>query len=105
MGVLNALSESQSTTPVIVQTSQGGIDTVVSAVRAGAVDFCVKSVSMERLKVSIQNALKVGAMEQVVKTIRKSSHGTFIFDDMVGSSQSVKTPGRENHGKWRGYRL
>ncbi|NRB29109.1 MAG: sigma-54-dependent Fis family transcriptional regulator [Rhizobiaceae bacterium] len=90
MGVLSALSEDQSAVPVIVQTSKGGIETVVSAVRAGAVDFCVKPVSMERLKVSIQNALKVGAMEQVVQKIRKSSQGTFTFDDMVGSSPAME---------------
>ena len=31
--------------PVIVQTAQGGIDTVVGAMRAGAFDFVVKPVS------------------------------------------------------------
>ncbi|MEP0941277.1 MAG: sigma-54 dependent transcriptional regulator [Rhizobiaceae bacterium] len=90
MGVLKALSEMEAAIPTIVQTSKGGIDTVVSAVRAGAVDFCVKPVAMERLKVSIQNALKVGAMEQVVQKIRKSSQGTFTFDDMVGSSPALE---------------
>lgn len=90
MGVLKQLRENQISVPVIVQTSKGGIETVVSAVRAGAVDFCVKPVSMERLKISLQNALKVGAMEQVVKTIRKSSQGTFCFDDMVGSSTTME---------------
>ena len=90
MGVLSALSERQIDMPVIVQTSQGGIETVVGAIRAGAVDFCVKPVSMERLKISIQNALKVGAMEQVVQKIRKSSKGTFGFDDMIGSSQAME---------------
>ncbi len=89
MGVLNVLHEKQIEVPVIVQTSKAGIDTVVSAVRAGAVDFCVKPVSMERLKISAQNALKVGAMEQVVKKIRKTSQGTFNFDDMIGASPAM----------------
>ena len=35
--------------PVIVQTAQGGIETVVSAMRAGAFDFVVKPASPERL--------------------------------------------------------
>ena len=38
--------------PVIVQTAQGSIDTVVKAMRAGADDFVVKPVSPERLKIS-----------------------------------------------------
>ncbi len=43
--------------PVIVQTAHGGIDTVVTAMRAGAVDFVVKPVGAERLQVSLRNAL------------------------------------------------
>ena len=66
MGVLGKMRELGIDKPVIVQTAQGGIDTVVSAVRAGASDFCVKPVSYERLKVSIQNSLKLGAMEDAV---------------------------------------
>ncbi|MGI9363873.1 MAG: sigma-54-dependent transcriptional regulator [Rhizobiaceae bacterium] len=89
MAVLRSMEELQIQLPVIVQTSKGGIDTVVSAVRAGAVDFCVKPVSVERLKVSIQNALKVGAMEKAVATIRKSTTGTLMFDDMIGESPAM----------------
>ena len=44
--------------PVIVQTGQGGIETVVKAMRAGAFDFVVKPVSPERLLSSLANALK-----------------------------------------------
>ena len=90
MGVLKSMAEAQIDIPVIVQTSQGGIETVVSAVRAGAVDFCVKPVSMERLKVSIQNALKVGAMEKVVQKINKTTQGIFNFDDMIGASAAME---------------
>ena len=35
--------------PVIVQTAHGGIDNVVTAMRAGAMDFVVKPVGVERL--------------------------------------------------------
>ena len=63
MGVLAKLRERDRSIPVIVQTAHGGIETVVSAMRAGAIDFVVKPVSMERLQVSIENALKLGALE------------------------------------------
>ncbi len=55
---LEALAERDSTIPVIVQTGQGGIETVVHAMRAGAFDFVVKPVSPERLAISVGNALK-----------------------------------------------
>lgn len=56
--VLERLSAAGSTIPVIVQTGQGGIETVVRAMRAGAFDFVVKPVSPERLALAIGNALK-----------------------------------------------
>ncbi len=89
MGVLKSMRDAGLDQPVIVQTARGGIETVVEAMRAGAVDFCVKPVSMERLKISIQNALKLGAMEEAVAKIRKSTNGTFTFDDMIGDSAAM----------------
>ncbi len=44
-GFLDALAERGVDTPVIVQTGQGGIETVVHAMQAGAFDFLVKPVS------------------------------------------------------------
>src|SRR5690606_30765828 len=63
LGVLGRLGERAIKVPVIVQTAQGGIETVVSAMRAGAVDFVVKPVSPDRLRSVLANALKVGALE------------------------------------------
>ena len=45
---LDALAERENTIPVIVQTGQGGIETVVNAMRHGAFDFVVKPASPER---------------------------------------------------------
>ena len=45
LGVLQAMRERDIAIPVIVQTAQGGIDIVVSAMRAGAFDFVVKPAS------------------------------------------------------------
>ena len=63
LGVLAKLREARVSVPVIVQTAHGGIDNVVSAMRAGAVDFVVKPVGAERLHVSVRNALNASALE------------------------------------------
>lgn len=89
MTVLKEMQDRNYRVPVIVQTSKGSIDAVVMAMRAGATDFVVKPVSPERLKVSIQNALRVSAMEEAVQTMRKSSTGTFAFDDMIAESPAM----------------
>ena len=57
LGVLARMREAGLDTPVIVQTAHGGIDNVVSAMRAGATDFVVKPAGAERLQVSLRNAL------------------------------------------------
>src|ERR1700681_3722668 len=62
-GVLAKLRDSGLSVPVIVQTAHGGIDTVVSAMRAGAVDFVVKPVGAERMLVSLRNAIATRALE------------------------------------------
>ncbi len=90
MGVLERLRDAGRTLPVIVQTAHGGIDTVVSAMRAGATDFIVKPLSPERLQVSIANALKLGALEGEIVRLRKRAEGTLTFRDMVTRSPAME---------------
>jgi DNA-binding NtrC family response regulator len=75
--------------PVIVQTSQGSIDTVIKAMRAGADDFAVKPVSPERLRVSIQNLLKVNALTEEVKRLNKKVGAALRFDDLIASAPAM----------------
>ena len=75
--------------PVIVQTSQGSIETVIKAMRAGADDFVVKPISPERLKISIQNLLKVNALTEEVKRLNKKVGGMLTFGDLIASSPGM----------------
>mgnify|MGYP002344840134 CR=1 FL=1 len=90
MAVLLRLREAGIAVPVIVQTSQGGIDTIVSAMRAGAFDFVVKPVSPERLQVSIANALKLATLEGEVVRARRAASGTLTFDDLASVSPAME---------------
>ncbi|MET0294132.1 MAG: sigma-54 dependent transcriptional regulator [Phenylobacterium sp.] len=76
--------------PVIVLTAQGGIDTVVSAMQAGACDFFIKPASPERIVVSIRNALSMGALKGEVDRLKKHATGRFTFADMVGESAGMQ---------------
>lgn len=89
MGVLTRLSQAGVSVPVIVQTSRGGIDVVVSAMRAGAFDFVVKPVSPERLQVSIQHALKVASLEGEVGRLKRAETRTLTFSDIVTKSAAM----------------
>ncbi|MEZ2220336.1 sigma-54-dependent transcriptional regulator [Rhizobium sp. RCC_161_2] len=87
--LLGALSDMGTDIPVIVQTGQGGIETVVQAMRAGAFDFVVKPVSPERIAASIANALKLDQREAKARAGRKSRSGTISFDDIVSASPAM----------------
>jgi len=76
-------------TPVIVLTASGGIDTVVQAMQAGASDFFVKPASPERIAISINNALSIGALRSEVAQLRKRAEGRTTFADLVGDSPAM----------------
>jgi DNA-binding NtrC family response regulator len=86
LGVLARLKEAGLSVPVIVQTAHGGIDNVVSAMRAGAVDFVVKPAGPERLQVSLRNALAANALEIEFKRLKRSRSGTLTFKDVITRS-------------------
>jgi DNA-binding NtrC family response regulator len=86
LGVLAGMREAGVNVPVIVQTAHGGIDNVISAMRAGAVDFVVKPAGAERLQVSLRNALATSALETEVQRFKRSRAGTLTFADIVSRS-------------------
>ena len=89
LSVLATLRERGIDVPVIVQTAHGSIDTVVQAVRAGAVDFVVKPVGAERLQISIENALKLGALEHELRYIKRRASGQLGFRDIASRSPEM----------------
>src|SRR4249920_902400 len=89
MGVLAKIREAGLSIPVIVQTAHGGIDNVVSAMRAGAQDFVVKPVGFERLQVSLRNALNTSALKGELQRIRHSREGRLTFSDIITRSEAM----------------
>jgi DNA-binding NtrC family response regulator len=89
MGVLAKIREAGLAIPVVVQTAHGGIDNVVSAMRAGAQDFVVKPVGMERLQVSLHNALTTSALKGELQRIRHSREGRLTFADIITRSETM----------------
>src|SRR6201994_4623850 len=89
MGVLAKIRDAGLNVPVIVQTAHGGIDNVISAMRAGAQDFVVKPVGMERLQVSLRNALNTSARKGELQRIRHSREGRLTFADIITRSEAM----------------
>ncbi len=89
MGVLAKIREAGLSVPVIVQTAHGGIDNVISAMRAGAADFVVKPVGIERLQVSLRNALNTSALKGELQRIRHSREGRLTFSDIITRAEAM----------------
>jgi DNA-binding NtrC family response regulator len=77
-------------TPVVMLTANGGVETVVKAMQAGAQDFFIKPASPERILVSIRNALQMGDLVAEVDRLKKHHGGRITFDDLVGSSPAMR---------------
>jgi DNA-binding NtrC family response regulator len=89
LGLLARLRGEGNAVPVIVQTAHGGIENVISAMRAGATDFVVKPASPERLQVSLKNALTQGALAGELQRMKRSQQGTLTFSDIVTRSPAM----------------
>jgi DNA-binding NtrC family response regulator len=62
---------------------------VISAMRAGAADFVVKPVGVERLQVSLRNALNASALKGELQRIRHSREGRLSFADIITRSEAM----------------
>jgi DNA-binding NtrC family response regulator len=89
MGVLGRMRERGLNVPTVVQTAHGSIEAVISAMRAGALDFVVKPVGAERLQVSIKNALRVDALEDELRRATRRNAGELTFRDIVTKSENM----------------
>src|SRR4051794_13879642 len=89
MGVLAKIRESALNIPVSVKPPPGGIDTFVRARGAGAQVSVVKPVGLERLQVSLRNALNASALKGELQRIRHSREGRLTFADIITRSEAM----------------
>lgn len=92
--LLAALARKGRRIPTIVQAAPAAIETILPPMRAGACDFIVKPVGVERLKVSLENALHLAALEDEVKRLGRQAAGCSSFADMVGASDAMERVAR-----------
>ena len=89
MGVMEVMRREGLTTPVIIQTANASLETVISAMRQGAADYFVKPVAPERLIISLRNAMKLDALEAAIRAEHARKAGTFSRKDMIASAPSM----------------
>jgi len=71
MDVMDRLAEVAPDVPVIMISGHGDIDTAVEAVKKGAFDFIAKPPDLNRLLITVRNALDKGTLVVQKKTLQK----------------------------------
>ncbi|MDQ3047554.1 MAG: sigma-54 dependent transcriptional regulator [Bacteroidota bacterium] len=87
MEVLEKILSSHSDTPVVMISGHGSIETAVEAVKKGAFDFIAKPLDLNRLLVTIRNAMDKSTLVTETKVLKKKVSKTF---DMVGDSKGIQ---------------
>ncbi len=85
--VLEKLSEISPDVPVIMISGHGNIDTAVEAIKKGAYDFIEKPLDLNRLLVTIRNAMERIDLVTQTKVLKKKVSKTY---DIVGESSAIK---------------
>jgi len=68
--LLEDLRASGITTPVVMMSGQAHIDMAVRATRLGALDFLEKPITSDKLLLTVENALKLGQLENENRDLR-----------------------------------
>lgn len=75
-------------TQFIMVSAHGNIETAVDATKKGAFDFIAKPPDLNRLLVSVRNALDKSTLVVETKTLKKKISKTI---DIIGESEEIKT--------------
>ncbi|MEN8226182.1 MAG: sigma-54 dependent transcriptional regulator [Bacteroidota bacterium] len=85
MEVLDQLL-SKHDTPVIMISGHGNIDTAVEAIKKGAFDYIAKPLDLNRLLITIRNAMDKASLITETRTLKRKVSKTY---DMVGDSEGM----------------
>jgi DNA-binding NtrC family response regulator len=88
MEVLEKAAEAGKSSSFIMVSAHGSIDTAVDATRKGAYDFITKPPDLNRLLVSVRNAMDRSNLVTETKSLKKKVSKTF---DIIGKSDAIMT--------------
>ncbi|MBN2261547.1 MAG: sigma-54-dependent Fis family transcriptional regulator [Prolixibacteraceae bacterium] len=85
--LLPQITEKQPDAPVVMISGHGNIDTAVEAIKKGAYDFIEKPLDLNRLLITIRNALDKSNLVTETKTLRKKVSQKY---EIIGSSDAIR---------------
>jgi DNA-binding NtrC family response regulator len=90
LSLLAAIRRQNSTTPVLVMTAYGSVETAVQAMKAGAADFITKPFSLDHLMTVLGKALEVRCLRDENRKLREELGVRYEFENIVGRSAAMQ---------------
>jgi len=84
---LQKATESNSDVPVIMISGHGNIETAVDAVKKGAFDYISKPPDLNRMLITIRNAMDKGSLVTETKTLKRRVNKV---QEMIGESAPIR---------------
>lgn len=85
--VLEKIMEIQPDVPVIMISGHADIDTAVGAIKKGAYDFISKPLDLNRLLITVRNAMERQSLVTETKVLKRKISKTY---EMVGASKALQ---------------
>lgn len=85
--VLENLQNKCPEVPVVMISGHGNIDTAVEAIRKGAFDFIAKPLDLNRILITVRNALDRTVLVKETKTLKRKMSRT---NEMIGESEGIR---------------
>ncbi|MGE5383654.1 MAG: sigma-54-dependent transcriptional regulator [Omnitrophica WOR_2 bacterium] len=74
-------------TPVVMISGHGNIETAVEAIKRGAYDFIAKPLDLNRLLITIRNAMEKSTLVKETRTLKRKVSKTY---EMIGESKPMQ---------------
>jgi DNA-binding NtrC family response regulator len=84
--VLDKIAETSTDIPVIMISGHGNIDTAVEAIKKGAYDFLEKPLDLNRLLITIRNAMDKSTLMNQTQVLKSKVSKMY---EMVGESEAI----------------
>ena len=85
--VLEKIEDISSDVPVIMISGHGNIDTAVEAIKKGAFDFLEKPLDLNRLLITMRNALDKSKLISQTRVLKKQVSKKY---EIVGESEAIR---------------
>lgn len=77
-------------TMVMVITAYASTESAVEAMKAGAIDYIVKPINIEELRIIVRNALEKKVLKEENLRLKKELYEKYSFHNLIGKSKKIR---------------